>query len=252
MSSNDNYMHPRDRELHDLIEAGRLRAKAGFLWAEKMVLGQVYDVEGFGPVVGSSTQSGLLLVSNKSQGDETIRTKLLIVRVLGPDPEVWSFRDSNNLGERDWVTTWSEQKVGVGTVIAIRAVAGVEQDKEDRYIQVRYDELCAIGQPDDGTEFDMLPAPGWVMLDIGLGGRSETMTSGLFVRPELQDVLEDGTGCLKWGRVVALPAGYSDGVLTPGQDAGFDRYRVMEYMDAGPYRFVPQDEILVMRACVLC
>lgn len=240
-------MHPRDQEIHDLIESGRLRAKAGHLWAEKLTFGQTFDTPGFGPVNGTTTASGLVLVSNKSQTDESVLAKLLVVRVLGPDPERWSFRYGKNRKERDWKTSWQEQKVEVGTVVAIRSVAGIEQDKEDRYIEVRYDEICAIGQPDDGTEHDMLPAPGWVMLDIGLEHKSEKTAAGLFIRPELQDVLEDATGCMKWGKIAAVPVGYPDSELEVDLEAGFDRYQIMEYMDAGKYRFCPQDEILAVR-----
>ena len=234
-------MTDRDKYISDLLDRRLLHPKPGHLWCEKFIKGGV-DVPGLGEISGTlDASSGLVLVSGKNAQDEAILAKLLIVRAVGPEVPAWKFRYFG--GERDWGTTWAEQGIAEGVVVAVRAVAGIEQTKDDRFIEVRYDEISAIGQTsDDGPA--MLPAPGWVMVDVGLDELPGKIGS-LFVSPEMQDVLEGGT--MQWGTVAGLPRGYSDD-LDLGMDVGFDRYKYVEFVTSGNYRFMPLDEVLAVRS----
>ena len=192
----------RDKYISDLLDQGKLRPKPGHLWCEKFIRDGI-EVEGIGEVAGTlDAASGLVVVSGKDSQDEAILAKLLIVRAVGPEVPAWKFRYFQ--GERDWHTTFKEQGVAEGVVVAVRAVAGVTQVKDDRFIEIRYDEISAIGQTsNDGPA--MLPAPGWVMVDVGLDDLTGKVGS-LFVSREMQDVLEGGT--MQWGAVAGLPRGY--------------------------------------------
>lgn len=231
-------MNAREQYISDLLDAGKLRPKPGHLLAEKLVFQDTVKVDGLGEVSGTETASGLVVISNQSEVDEAIRTKELVVRRVGADVP-WKFRWFGK--ERDWKTSWAEQRIEEGVVIGIRAVAGIEQDISDRFIEVRYDEISAIAQF-EGEENDKLPAPGWVMLDVSID--PDEKMGKLYIKPELQDVLENNH--LAWGTITALPRGYSDGDLAVGMEVGFDRYKNQEYMmlEGNVIRCMPMDEIL--------
>lgn len=235
-------MTDRDLYISELLDRGALRPKPGHLWCEKFIKDSV-EVAGLGEVAGElHAGSGLVLVSSKDSQDEAILAKLLIVRAVGQDAFAWKFRYFHK--ERDWKTTFAEQGIAPGVVVAVRAVSGMQQAKDDRFLEIRYDEISAIGQTNpDGPA--MLPAPGWVMVDVGLDDLDGRVGS-LFVSQEMQDVIEGGT--MQWGSVAALPHGYADvGCLALGDEVGFDRYKYVEFVTSGNFRFMPQDEILAVR-----
>lgn len=233
-------MNDSDKILSQYLDAGTIRPRTGHLLCEKITEGKSLEIEGIGVVNGTVTPGGLVIVGAHSEGEEAIRSKLLVVRAMGATPRSWKFRFFSK--ERDWGTNWAEQNIEVGTVIAVRSVAGVEQDVDSLFLEVRYDEICAVGQPEGTGGLDMLPAPGWVAVELD---RHPETIGGLHIRGEAVDVLTNGQ--IEWGTVVGLPAGYSDEGLKVGDRVGWDRYRYQEFMMAGGLRFMPLDEVLVVQ-----
>lgn len=229
-------MNERDTYIRELLLAGRLTPKPGSLWCEKLFETKQLDLPGIGQVTGTMTASGLVLVGNKSTQDEAVRSKVVLVRAVGEPPPRWSTRWFDK--ERVWPTEWSEQGIDIGTVIMVRAVAGVEQGIDDKYIEIRYDEIVAIGQPVGTDGPDMLPAPGWILLDVDPGDDEHV---GAVWVGEARDALENNH--IQWGVVHGLPEGY-DGSLGVGDRVGFPRYVWTEYVQTGSLRYMPQDEVL--------
>lgn len=234
-------MNERDKYISDMLDKKDIRPKRGHLLCEKLVFGKTVEVDGLGEVTGDLTESGLVVVARQDTQDEAVLAKLLVVRAVGTEPSEWRFRFFGK--EFNWGASWKDQGIEEGVVIAVRSIAGVEQDITDRFIEVRYDEISAIGQVDPNCPYDMLPAPGWCMVDIGLDDL-EGKVGSLYVRPEMQEVLEGDK--LKWGTLCALAKGANLEGVEPGNRVAFDRYRYTEYMDCGKYRFLPLDELLVV------
>lgn len=231
-------MHERDIYIRELLLKGALRPKPGSLWGEKLFENKQLELQGIGTVTGTVTDSGLVIVGAKSTQDEAVRSKVVLVRAVGEPPPRWHTRWFDN--ERTWPTDWDEQGVDVGTVVMVRAVAGVEQGVDDKYIEIRYDEIVAIGQPLDTDGPDMLPAPGWLLLDVDPGQED---TIGKVWVGDSRDALENNQ--IQWGIVKALPVGY-DGTLRLGNRVGFPRFVWTEYVQVGEMRYMPQDEVLVV------
>lgn len=228
-----------DRYIRDMLRAGRLRPKAGHLWCEKLFENTDIEVAGVGTVSGVvHAGTGLVLVGNKSTQDEAVRSKLVVVRAVGPEPYKWSTRWFSK--KRTWDATWAGLGIEPGVALIVRAVAGVEQANDARYIEIRYDEVIAVGQTHDAPGPDMLPAPGWLLVDVDPG--DDTQVGRIFaVSAEHRDALEHNQ--MQWGAVLGLPAGY-DGDLALGDRIGFTRFEWTEYVQCGNMRYMPQDEVL--------
>lgn len=233
-------MNERDIYIRELIQAGKLKPKPGHMWCRKIYENKKINIAGLGQVTGTVSPSGLVVVGAKDTQDEAVLSRLVVVMALGDEPPAWRFRFFDR--ERDFKTSLAEQGVAVGTALMIRAVAGVAQDSTDAFIEVRYDEIVAIGQTEG--EHDMLPAPGWIALDMTTD-EGDGRIGSIFVRPDAIDAVRDGQ--LHWGQVLALPVGY-DGTLIEGDHVAVDRFQFTEYMQVGKTRYVPQDEVLVEMA----
>ena len=235
-------LSPRDKAVRALLDAGKLRPKKGSLWCEKLLEHDEITVDGVGVVTGSVTSSGLVLVgSGGNSQDQSVKSKLLLVRAVGESPDAWSFRYFDK--ERNWgALTFASQNVDVGTVLCVRAVSGKELEADARFIEVRYDEIVAIGQPEGVGEHDMLPAPGWVLLDMTVDAQ-DCKVGIIYVREDAYDVVSNGEA--QWATVLALAGGASevDG-MEQGSRVLVDRYKFTEYVQIGNLRFVPIDEVL--------
>lgn len=231
-------MTDRDRYIRDLLRTGKLRPKAGHFWCEKVFENKEIEIDGVGTVSGVLHASGLVLVGGKSTQDEAVRSKLVVVRALGGEPPAWRTRWFHK--ERTWPATWESVGVAPGVALLVRAVSGVEQANDAQFIEIRYDEIVAVGQPHDAPGPDMLPAPGWLLVDIDPG--SDTRIGSIYTTgSDHRDALENNR--IQWGTVTGLPNGY-DGELTLGDRAGFARFDWTEYVQAGMMRYMPQDEVL--------
>lgn len=195
-----------DAYLEAMLEEDRVRPLPGHLIGMKVTQNEHVDLEGYGKVaVSTVTAGGLVLVSNDTKEAEHYKAKLVTVLVLGAEPDRWSTRWFDK--KRDWKTSFAEQGIELGTVVAVRAVSGVDQVKGSKFIQLRYDEISTIGQP-EGTEGpDMLPAPGWVLVRME---SPEKVDRGLIIYEGLEQVLQDGN--MSYGVIIGLPRGY------PGTD----------------------------------
>jgi hypothetical protein len=177
---------------------------------------------------------------------------------MSPSPNKWKFRCLSTRGswngrdpgkpiERDFHTSFEEQKIEVGTVLAVRAIAGSEQDSSSHFIQVRYDEICAIGKPfDEVGGFDMLPAPGWVLVQKD---EATTPKSTLYNYDSLAQVMVDGWGT--WGTIIELPRGVNSNDLRVGDHVMFPSHAGVgstEYVEfGGGIRCLPLEDILLVQ-----
>lgn len=231
-----------DSYLEAMLEEDRVRPMPGFLIGMKDTKNSVVEVEGFGNVsVSGTTASGLAIVSNDNEMAEHYKALLVTAVVVGPPPDKWKCRWYKK--KRDWHTTWQEQGIDVGTKLAFRAVAGVEQERGSRFVQLRYDEICAIGQPEGSDGPDMLPAPGWVLVQMC---EESEYKGSLELYSGLSDVLNNGN--MSYGVVIGLPRGYSDGDMEVGDTICFPTHTAVgatEYVTfEGGLRCLPMDDVL--------
>lgn len=223
--SNESY-------LGQVLDEGKIRPLAGHLIAEKLVT-QDY-----------TSPSGVIIPRFDKPEDELTKHNLLVVRALGKPPDKWHTRYFQ--WEYDHDTTWAEQGIEVGTVVVARAVAGVGQSSDSPYVQLRYDEIAAIGAAADDDRADMYPAPGWVMMvqDVDHG---DTSAGGIYVGSERAEVFAEGA--LVWGVVTMLAKWdpMTRGTLVIGDRIGVPRYNPTEFIQLeGGIRLVPFDDVLVI------
>lgn len=193
------------------------------------------DVDGVGTIrTSGTTDSGLVLVSTRDESYDMVRGNLLVVRELGLDPPWgWHTHCAGTGGERTWPAgTWREQEIRRGTVIAVRAVAGLDQGSDARFVQIRYDEVAAIGaprdEPDDAPA--MYPAPGWVLLRMERDEADDTTDGGIYVGSERRDIFANNG--IAWGSVYALPRGWSGEMgVRVGSRVGVPRWNAHEYLE---------------------
>jgi hypothetical protein len=230
----------------------------GYVVCEKYTGIDKSYVEGFGTVdVTQKTASGLLIVSEVSQESEFVTANRVVVRRVGESPYAWKFRclttrgawqgeNPGKLIDRDFKTTFEEQKVEPGVVLATRASYGAEQDKTSRFIVLRYDEICAIGKPFDEPEgFEMRPAPGWVLVKKDIPER----TDALEIPRMTNQLIEQGGGT--WGYVLEVPRGCDSEGLKPGDRILFPSYATTgstEYIEfEGGIRCLPLEDVLAIQ-----
>lgn len=224
-----------DDFIEQALDDNKLRPPRGHLWAEKVTETQLHKV-GSSYIDGTLTSSGLLVPSGKSSESNDYLAKSYVVRALGTEPK-WLQRFFEK--EKDYKTTWSEQHIEVGTVVAARAVNGIEQDKTSHFIQLRYDEIAVIAAS-PGDELDMYPAPGWVILKMieeevktpgGLSlGNYNTYAHGHVLRGKVYSLPRGIPTELSIGDIVFIPSCAGNGAT--------------EWVELGDYRAVPLDDIL--------
>jgi len=247
------------RYLDAVFEEDRVRPVKGYVICEKYVETNKVFVEGLGWVDSKGfSPGGLLLVSNKTTEQEYVNAVRFVVRRVGLSPDEWRFRCLSTGGcwngpqpgkpiERNFHTTFEAQKIEVGMVLAARAVSGSQQDKASRFIALRYDEICAIGKPLDEPEgFDMLPAPGWVMVkkdevQARPGSRIHTYVG-------LEQLTQHGQGTL--GVVIELPRGTDSDGLKVGDRVMFPTHAgvgATEFIEfEGGIRCLPLEDVLLV------
>lgn len=222
-----------DAYLEAMLEEDKVRPLPGHLIGLKHTKNKHIDLEGYGQIaVSQQTASGLVVVSNDTREAENYKALLVTIFVLGDEPDKWNTRWFDK--KKDWKTTFAEQRIDVGTTVAIRAVSGVDQVKGSKFIQLRYDEVSAIGQAEDATDVpDMLPAPGWVLVQLDTSEHKNK--AGLHIYAGLQQVLDQGQ--MSYGTIIGLPRGYPFDDLHVGDTICFPTHT-----GAGATEFVEFEE----------
>lgn len=229
-----------------MLADGRIRPPRGHLWCEKLTEGKTLDVDGLGTIsiATDPTPSGLVVVSGRTSEAEDVLTSLLVVRALGDDPLAWHTLYQDR--ERSWpLGTWAEQKVGRGTVLATRAIAGVDQGRDHHFVQVRFDEIAAIGAPlTEPSDLPLMyPGPGWLLVHMDWDESDDTSDGGIFIGHGAKDVYANSG--LHWGTVYATPRGWDEPLL-PGARVAVPRWNAPEYVElSGNIRAYPYYDILV-------
>lgn len=234
--TNDDY-------LEAMLEEGRVRPLPGHLYAAKLTKNQHVELAGYGDIAVSEIRdSGLVIVSNDTKEAEHYKALSCVVLTRGEDPDRWTTRWYDK--RRDWGTTFAQQGIEEGTIVTIRAVAGVDQTKGSRYLQLRYDEINAIGQPEGEDTPDMLPAPGWVL--VKLHEEESQERGGLQLYDGLVELLDHGN--MRYGTVIGLPRGYTDGDIAVGDTICFPTHTgvgATEFIEfEGGLRCLPIDDVL--------
>lgn len=206
----------------------------GTVWCNKQTEPKVtIHVPGFGNVdVGGVAAGGLVLPFTDTRGDVNLKTSMFVVERVGHD-EPWVVDKVN------YRTTFAEQGIEPGVVIATRAGAGLDQRREADHINIKYNEIAAIGNTDDEGP-PMYPAPGWVLCRVLLNKRDTT----LFVDEAHQDVLEQPAVVRMV--VEAVPRGSYPCSVAVGDVVFVDRYKASDFVefDDGAYRCVHEEDIL--------
>ncbi len=194
-----------DEFLEQALLDDKFRPMPGHVICMKNTKNVEVDVAGFGTVTASKvTDSGLVLVSNDTKESEQVKALMVTVAAVGKDPDRWETRIPKSKKKDLWNTTWEEQKIRVGTVLSIRVGSGVDQTRGSNFIDLRYDEISCIGQPQDEDCPDMLPAPGWVLVRMDTTEVKDH--AGLIVEEALEEILSNGN--MLYGWIIGLPRGY--------------------------------------------
>lgn len=223
-----------------------VRPLPGFLWCEEVPDHVVRNVPGVGNVRVAEVRSGLY-IPPESKDTNPLKGRLIVVRRVGEDPIKWNQRWFGR--ERDWRTTFAEQRIEEGSLLVVRKVAGCQLG-DSPWFQVRHDEVCAVGVPhDEDYPVDMRPAPGWIGVQLDRLP-DEQKQGGLWVRAGIRQIQEDGQGT--WATVVAEPRGadtVGDGlrigtrVLIPSHE-GVGATEIVEF--GRGLRFLPLDDVLAV------
>lgn len=238
-----------DNFVDEQLKLGKIAPVKGSLWCEKFIPGrEKVSVPGYGNIYGVESAGGIVLVSEDNEEASNVKAALFLVRAVGDDPQDWSIRGNDrsdvwqNKRKTDevWDTTFAGQAIREGTVVAIRPSTGERQTRASSYIQIRYDELVAIGVPlEEDSAVPMYPAPGWLIIhkhDVA----TETK-SGLYKG----DGIYTEQGWAFFGTVVAIPRGadgdYVDLLNRTVAFPSFAGAGATEYIDfdGGEYRAVP-------------
>lgn len=237
----------------------KIRPLPGHLWTTKYTpgAGQKLRLANGMEFEGSMRESGLFLPSSKSDAVNDVLAKMYVIEAVGEEPpEGWrtkwfltnANKDHKTLPTRKWNTSFAKEGLSAGVVVAASAKAGLRNELQHEQVQLRHDELVAIGKPldkcYDRDEFQMFAAPGWVIvkLETSTGQRK----SGLTINAAIDTRLTQGSG--QWGRVVEVPrnATYEGlGNLCPGMHVCFPHAlhagdHALEWVDfEGGYRALP-------------
>lgn len=247
------------RMLDEIFDRNGVRPMRGYVICEKYIETSRVYVDGFGWVDSRGfSDGGLLLVSKQTQEQEYVNATRYVVRRIGTTPYEWRFRCLSTGGswngprpgdpiERNFHTTFAQQRVVEGTVLAARAVSGTQQDRASRFVALRYDEICAIGKPLDEPEgFEMLPAPGWVLVQKE---SSEARKDRLEVYEGLQQMIQNGNGT--WGRILEIPREVNTNGLRVGDRVMFPTHAAVgatEYIEfGGGIRCLPLEDVLLVQ-----
>ncbi len=236
-----------DAYLEQALLDEKFKPMPGHVICMKQSKNVVLDVAGLGAISASCiTDSGLALVSSDTQASEHVKAMMVTVVAMGDNPYKWETRVPGNKKRKEvHDTTWSEQQIGIGTVLSIRPIAGVNQTKDSPFLDLRYDEISCIGQPfDDENSPDMLPAPGWVLVKLDETQKQDR--SGIVIEDGLEEILQNGN--MLYGEILGLPKGYGNGDLSVGDLICFPAHGgvgAIEFVEFdGGLRALPMHDVL--------
>jgi co-chaperonin GroES (HSP10) len=209
----------------------------GTLWCDKRSTPRVsIEVAGLGNVeVSGVSDGGIILPFTDTRGDINVRTTMVVVDRVGDDPYEW------RVGKRNYRTTFAEQGITSGVVVATRAGAGLDQNRQKDAINIKYNEVVCIGATDDDGP-PMYPAPGWVLCRVLAG----TLPGALVIDAAHADVLSLGQTVRM--QVIAVPRGEYPCDLAIGDVVHMSRFQAQDFVEFenNTYRCVPQDDILAV------
>lgn len=229
--------------LEDLLKAGKVRPVKGSLIGLKYVPDLVDTGTAAGRVKGEKTTSGLVLVQGPEDAEDALtKHTIAMVVALGEDPVKWESRFG--FSEFDHKTTWADQRIELGTLVFVRAVAAAPLGVDSDFVQLRYDDIAGVGVPlSEDVTAPCYPAPGWLLVKLD---EHEAKVGGIIV-PSAQyaEVLQEGAG--QWGTISVLPRNdiLIAGSLKVGDRVLFPRYQLTEYIDLeGGFRLLPFEDVL--------
>lgn len=209
----------------------------GTLWCHKQTKSRVtVHVPGFGAVeVEGATAGGLILPFTDNRGDVNVKTSMFVVENVGADVP-W------RIDKTDYRTTFAAQGIETGVVIAVRAGAGLDQRRDDDWINVKYNEIAAIGNTEDEGPA-MYPAPGWILCRVLKGERTNSL---LTVDADHEDVLEQPQAVRM--SVLAVPRDCAYSPVVPGDVVYMPRFTAQNFVEFedNTYRCVPMDDIIAV------
>jgi hypothetical protein len=211
-----------------------VRPMPGTVWCSKRLQPTTtVNIGGFGNVeIEQVTPGGLLVPFTDRRGDVNLKTSMFLVERVGTDLP-W------RIGKRNYATTFAEQGIGPGVVIATRAGAGLDQRRGDDYINIRFNEIAAIGNTeDDGPP--MWPAPGRVLCRVLLNERNK----GVLVDELHADALEQPQAVRMV--VEAVPRGSWPCSVAVGDIVYMPRFTATDFVEFedGTWRCIHEDDIL--------
>lgn len=218
----------------------RVKPMPGTVWCHKQSKPKVrVNVAGIGMVeVESATAGGLLIPFTDNRGDVNVKTSMFVVESVGADLP-W------RIGKTDHHTTFAEQCIVPGVIIATRAGAGLDQRREADHINVRYNEIAAIGNMEDEGP-PMYPAPGWVLCRVL---RQTAAGRTLTVDADHEDALEQPQAVRMVVEALPRCAPANMGVA-PGDIVYMPRFTAQNFVEFedNTWRVVPLEDIIAVES----
>lgn len=220
--------------IEECLRAGDVRPANGTLWAMAFdPRRETIRVDGVGTLqIALKTESGIVIPEKGNPLMGAYTSVQYVVLALG--------RESRD----QW--SWEDGGVYPYVIIAARAAAGLNQGSGKKYMNFKWDEIMAVGNP-EGEWPPMSPAPGYVMIEEEQA-TSERESGLVIASAEVNYRMENPS--IIWGRVVSVPKDGSEEDVSVGDRVAVPYSRAAggtEWLEAeGGLRVVPSDEILMV------
>ena len=230
-------------DFEKLIQSGKLKPVPGTLIGVRY-RPDLVDTGVVGKVKGRRV-GGLVVVESVETTDDALNQTAVVVRLVGADIP-WRSRFQNL--EHNHETTWGAQRIEPGTLVFARSVAQAPLGVGTDYVQLRYDDLAAVGVPlDEPPTVPCVPAPGFVLVKKV---EYEDKIGSIYMKEAYSEVFSEGAGMR--GVVAALPRAdnliQSSGIKV-GSTVTFPRYQLSEYIDLeGGFRLIHFEDVLAVEA----
>ena len=226
-----------DRWIEGALQSGRIRPVKGTVWAQKFLQEPV-------------TSAGIIIPDLKTSEDRAFEAEMYVIRAMG-EPIAFDVESCEIHDTICYKYDWDSQTIDIGTVVGCTPAAGLNQERFSEYIQLRWDEIVAIGQPldEDGglsdSDYPMLPAPGWFLIQVD----NRSYEGAIHIPNPEAEAFVANRSCV-WGQIVGEARGWkSSAGLSLGDLLCVPRFAhstgaIWLEVEKGALRFVREHDVL--------